>query len=98
MVHLAGFNTTQFAWGRTKLPRQTQPVPPIYQPEIAANAIHWAAYHRRRRVYVGLPTVLNVLGERVAPGFVDWYLAKTGYDSQMIDAPLDPAGHDHLFE
>src|SRR5690242_8095449 len=49
MVHLAGFNTTQFTWGRTKLPKQTQPVPPIYQPEIAADAIHWAAYHKRRR-------------------------------------------------
>ena len=67
MVHLAGFNTTQFTWGRTKLPKQTQPVPPIYQPEIAADAIHWAAYHRRRQIYVGVPTVLNILGERIAP-------------------------------
>src|SRR6476620_5990250 len=61
MVHLAAFNTTQFRWGRTKLSKQT--VPPIYQPEVAADAIHWAAYHRRRQVYVGFPTVLNVLGE-----------------------------------
>ena len=98
-VHLAGFNTTQFAWGRTKLPRQTQPVPPIYQPEIAADAIHWAAYHRRRRVYVGLPTVLNVLGERVAPWLLDWYLAKTGYGSQMTEQPLDGGpGHDNLYQ
>src|SRR4051794_8185775 len=98
MVHLAGFNTTQFTWGRTKLPKQTQPVPPIYQPEIAADAIHWAAYHRRRQVFVGLPTVLNILGEWIAPSFLDWYLGKTGYDSQMTDEPLDPAGHDNLFE
>jgi NAD(P)-dependent dehydrogenase (short-subunit alcohol dehydrogenase family) len=98
MVHLAGFNTTQFTWGRTKLPKQTQPVPPIYQPEIAADAIHWAAYHRRRQVYVGLPTVLNILGERVAPWFLDWYLAKTGYGSQMTKQPLDGgANHDNLF-
>jgi NAD(P)-dependent dehydrogenase (short-subunit alcohol dehydrogenase family) len=97
MVHIAAFNTTQFTWGRTKLPWQTQPVPPIYQPEIAANAIHWAAYHRRRRLYVGAPTVMNLLGEYIAPGFVDWYLGKTGYDSQMIDAPLDPTDHDNLF-
>lgn len=97
MVHLAAFNTTQFTWGRTKLPKQTQPVPPIYQPEIAADAIYWAAYHRRRQVYVGLPTVLNILGERMVPGFLDWYLAKTGYSSQMIDQPLDPTGHDNLF-
>jgi NAD(P)-dependent dehydrogenase (short-subunit alcohol dehydrogenase family) len=98
MVHLAGFNTTQFTWGRTKLPKQTQPVPPIYQPEIAADAIHWAAHHRRRQIYVGLPTVLNILGEYVTPRFVDWYLAKTGYGSQMTDEPLDPTGHDNLFE
>jgi NAD(P)-dependent dehydrogenase (short-subunit alcohol dehydrogenase family) len=98
MVHIAAFNTTQFTWGRTKLPKQTQPVPPIYQPEIAADAIHWTAYHRRRRVYVGLPTVLNVLGEHVSPRFLDWYLAKTGYGSQMTDEPLDPTDHDNLFE
>ena len=83
MVHLPGVNTTQFTWGRTKLPKQTQPVPPIYQPEIAADAIHWAAYHKRRQIYVGVPTVLNVLGESVAPWFLDWYLAKTGYSGQM---------------
>ena len=98
MVHLAAFNTTQFRWGRTKLRRQTQPVPPIYQPEIAADAIHWAAHHRRRQVFVGLPTVLNVLGEWVAPSFLDWYLARTGYDSQMTDKPLNRADHDNLFE
>lgn len=98
MVHIAGFNTTQFTWGRTKLPKQTQPVPPIYQPEVAADAIHWAAYHRRRQIYVGTPTVLNILGEYVAPRFLDWYLAKTGYGSQMTDEPLDPTGHDNLFE
>src|SRR5581483_3679146 len=90
MVHIAAFNTTQFTWGRTKLPKQTQPVPPIYQPEIAADAIHWAAYHHRRRVYVGLPTVLNVLGEHVSPRFLDWYLAKTGYGSQIPDRPRQP--------
>jgi NAD(P)-dependent dehydrogenase (short-subunit alcohol dehydrogenase family) len=98
MVHLPGVNTTQFTWGRTKLPKQTMPVPPIYQPEIPADAIHHAAYHRRRQIYVGIPTVLNVLGENVAPWFLDWYLAKTGFGSQMTDQPLDPTGHDNLFE
>jgi short chain dehydrogenase len=99
MVHLSGFNTTQFTWGRTKLPKQTQPVPPIYQPEVAADAIHWAAYHRRRQVYVGLPTVVNVLGERVAPWFLDWYLGKTGYGSQMTKQPLHGGpSHDNLYE
>jgi NAD(P)-dependent dehydrogenase (short-subunit alcohol dehydrogenase family) len=99
MVHLAGFNTTQFTWGRTKLPKQTQPVPPIYQPEIAADAIHWAAYHKRRQIYVGWPTVLNILGERLAPWFLDWYLAKTGYGSQMTKQPLNGGpNHDNLYE
>lgn len=97
MVHIAAFNTTQFTWGRTKLPKQTQPVPPIYQPEIAADAIHWAAYHQRRQIFVGAPTVLNILGENVAPRLLDWYLAKTGYGSQMTDEPLDPTAHDNLF-
>jgi len=97
MVQLAGFNTTQFTWGRTKLPWQTRPVPPFYQPEVAAEAIHWAAYHRRREVFVGLPTVLNVVGERLAPWLLDWYLARTGVASQLTDKPLeDGAGHDNL--
>jgi NAD(P)-dependent dehydrogenase (short-subunit alcohol dehydrogenase family) len=99
MVQLAGFNTTQFTWGRTKLPKQTKPVPPFYQPEIAGDAIHWAAYHKRRQIFVGMPTVLNILGERVAPWFLDWYLAKTAFGSQMTKQPLqDGPGHDNLFE
>ncbi|HTX29903.1 MAG TPA: SDR family oxidoreductase [Solirubrobacteraceae bacterium] len=97
MVELPGVNTTQFTWGRTKLPKQTTPVPPIYQPEIPADAIHYAAYHRRRQIYVGIPTVMNIIGERVSPLFLDWYLAKTGFGSQMTNQPLDPAGHDNLF-
>jgi NAD(P)-dependent dehydrogenase (short-subunit alcohol dehydrogenase family) len=98
MIQLPGVNTTQFTWGRTKLPKQTMPVPPIYQPEVAADAIHYAAYHRRRQIYVGIPTVMNILGERVAPWLLDWYLAKTGFSSQMTDHDLDPNAHDNLFE
>jgi NAD(P)-dependent dehydrogenase (short-subunit alcohol dehydrogenase family) len=98
MVQLPGLNTTQFTWGRTKLPKQTTPVPPIYQPEIAADAVHHAAHHRRRQIYVGIPTVMNIVGERVAPWLLDRYLAKTAFDSQMTDQPLDPRGHDNLFE
>ena len=97
MIQLPGLNTPQFTWGRTKLPRQTQPVPPIYQPEIAADAIHHAAHHRRRQIYVGWPTVLNIIGERTAPWLLDWYLAKTGYSGQMTDQPLDTRDHDNLF-
>src|SRR5579875_2897139 len=98
MIQLPGLNTTQFTWGRTKLPKQTMPVPPIYQPEIAADAIHYAAHHKRRQIYVGIPTVMNILGERTAPWLLDRFLAKTGYSSQMTDQPLDPHGHDNLFE
>jgi len=98
MIQLPGLNTTQFTWGRTKLPKQTMPVPPIYQPEIAADAIHYAAHHRRRQIFVGIPTVMNIVGERLAPWILDWYLAKTGFDSQMTDHDLDPSGHDNLFE
>lgn len=98
MIQLPGLNTTQFTWGRTKLPKQTMPVPPIYQPEIAADAIHHAANHKRRQIYVGTPTVMNIIGERVAPWLLDRYLAKSAYDSQMTDQALDPQGHDNLFE
>jgi hypothetical protein len=99
MVQLAGFNMTQFTWGRTRLSRQTKPVPPFYQPEIAADAIHWAAYHRRCQIFGGSPTVLNIVGERVAPWLLDWYLAKTAYGSQMTKQPLNgDSGHDNLFE
>lgn len=98
MVHLPGMDTPQFTWGRTKLPRQTQPVPPIYEPEVAADAVHWAAHHRRRQLYVGAPTVATILAEALAPGLVDRYLARTNYDAQMTDRPLDPEGHDNLFE
>ncbi len=98
MIQLPGLNTTQFTWGRTKLPKQTMPVPPIYQPEIAADAIHYAAHHKRRQIYVGIPTVMNILGERVAPWLLDRYLAKSGLKSQMTGEHLDPRGHDNLFE
>jgi hypothetical protein len=98
MVQLPGLNTTQFTWGRTKLPKQTMPVPPIYQPEIAADAVHHAAHHKRRQIYVGIPTVMNIIGERTAPWLLDRMLAKTGYKNQMTDDDLDPQGHDNLFE
>jgi short-subunit dehydrogenase len=98
MVQLPGLNTPQFTWGRTKLPKQTQPVPPIYQPEVAAEAIHWCATHKRRELYVGLPTVYTILGEKLAPWLVDRYLAKTAYGSQETDQKLRPDDHDNLFQ
>jgi short-subunit dehydrogenase len=98
MIQLPGLNTTQFTWGRTKLAKQTMPMPPIYQPEVAADAIHYAAHHKRRQIYVGIPTVMNIVGERVAPWLLDRFLAKTGYKNQMTGHDLDSQGHDNLFE
>src|SRR5439155_121824 len=84
-------------WARTRMPREPQPVPPIYQPEVAAKAIVWAARHPRRELMVAWPTVKAILGNAVAPGLADRYLARSGYDAQQRDEPLDPARPDNLF-
>jgi NAD(P)-dependent dehydrogenase (short-subunit alcohol dehydrogenase family) len=97
-VQLPAHNTPQFEWGRAKLPRHPQPVPPIFQPEVAAKAIEHAAEHAPREILVAWPTVKAVLGERIAPGLLDRYLARTGYDSQQTDEPLDGEREGNLFE
>ena len=97
-VELPALNTPQFSWGRTKMPRQPQPVPPIFQPEVAADAIVWAARNQRRELYVGWPTVQAIVGNKIAPGLADLYLARTGYDAQQIDEPVPPDRRDNLFE
>ena len=96
MVHLPALNTPQFEWGRTKLPRHPQPVPPIYQPEVAAAAIVYAAEHRRRELLVGGPTVQTVWGERLAPSVIDYYLARKGVDAQQTSEPVAPDRPDNL--
>ena len=96
MVHLPALNTPQFEWGRTKLPRHPQPVPPIYQPEVAAAAIVYAAEHRRRELLVGGPTVQTVWGERLAPSVIDHYLAHKGVDAQQTSEPVAPDRPDNL--
>jgi NAD(P)-dependent dehydrogenase (short-subunit alcohol dehydrogenase family) len=78
MVHLPALNTPQFSWVRTRLPRKPQPVPPIYQPEIAADAIIWAVDHDRRKIEVGAPTVLAVEGNKLFAPIMDRYLARPG--------------------
>jgi NADP-dependent 3-hydroxy acid dehydrogenase YdfG len=90
LVQLPGLNTPQFDWVRTRLRHHPQPVPPIYQPEVAARAIAWAAEHPRRELWVGLPTVYTILGERVASGLMDRYLAKSNIQAQQSDEPIDP--------
>lgn len=98
MVHLPAVNTPQFEWVKSRLPRRAQPVPPIYQPEVPAEAIHWAAHHARRELFVGVPTVRTVWGNFLAPSFVDRYLASNGYDGQQTDEPEDPRRPHNLFE
>jgi NAD(P)-dependent dehydrogenase (short-subunit alcohol dehydrogenase family) len=98
MVQLPALNTPQFTWSRAKLGKQPQPVPPIFQPEVAADAIVWAASHPQRQLMVGWPTVKAILGNAVAAGFVDRFLARNGYDAQQTDRPVDPGRPDNLFE
>jgi NAD(P)-dependent dehydrogenase (short-subunit alcohol dehydrogenase family) len=98
MVQLPGLNTPQFTWVRTTLRRQPQPVPPIYQPELAADAIVYAADHPRREVWLGGSTVITILGNKLAPWFADRYLARTNVQAQQTDQPLDPTRRDYLYE
>jgi len=97
-VMLPAMNTPQFSWCRTRLPRHPQPVPPIFQPEVAARAIVWAASHKRREVYVGWPTVEAIYGQEIAPSFADRYLAKHCFDGQQTSQPVSPDRPDNLFE
>ncbi len=99
MVQMPAVNTPQFRWVRSRLSREAQPVPPIYQPEVAARAVVYASDHPQRREYwVGGSTVLTLLGNRVAPAILDRYLARTGFDSQQTDEPLDTSRPDNLWE
>ena len=98
MVHLPGMNTPQFGWCRSYMPRRAQPVPPIYQPEVAARAIHFAAHHRRREIHVGYSTLQTIYGQKLAPGLLDRYLATKAVDGQMTHE-LEPADRrDNLFQ
>jgi NAD(P)-dependent dehydrogenase (short-subunit alcohol dehydrogenase family) len=97
IVELPALNTPQFDHCRTRMPKQPQPVPPIYQPEVAADGIAWAARTGERELYVGAPTWKTILGERVAAGFADRYLAKNGYSGQMADQPVNGDRPDNLF-
>jgi len=97
MVQLPAMNTPQFDWVRNKLSREPQPVPPIYAPELAADAIVWAAGNRRRELSVGGTTAAAIWSNKIASGLLDRYLARTGYDSQQTDEPADPRRPDNLW-
>jgi short-subunit dehydrogenase len=98
IVHLPAVNTPQFSWCRTRLPRHPQPVPPIFDPQVPARAVYWAAHHKRREVFVGIPTIKAIYAQDVAPGFADWYLGKNGYSSQQTEQFVSPDRPDNLFE
>jgi NAD(P)-dependent dehydrogenase (short-subunit alcohol dehydrogenase family) len=98
MVQLPAVNTPQFTWARGKLPKTPQPVPPIFQPEVAADAIVWAAQHPQREVMVGGPTVKAIVGNAIAPSFADRYLARNGFDAQQTNEPANGGRPDNLFE
>jgi short-subunit dehydrogenase len=96
MVQLPGLNTPQFLHCRSKMPKVPQPMPPYYQPEVAADAVHWSAHHRRRELYVGGPTVKTIVGNKVAPWLVERVLAKQAYGGQQSDKAADPDRKDNL--
>ena len=96
MVQLPALNTPQFDWARNKMGWRPQPVPPIFQPEVAAEAIVFAAHARRREIDVAGPTVEAIIANKIAPGLLDWYLARTCYDGQLTDEP-EPQRSDNLF-
>jgi hypothetical protein len=99
MVQLPALNTPQFDVVRTRLPRHPQPVPPIYQPEVAARAIVTAAHHpARREWWVGGSTAIAVAGNAIAPGIGDRYLARTGFGAQQTSEPVAPDRPDNLIE
>jgi NAD(P)-dependent dehydrogenase (short-subunit alcohol dehydrogenase family) len=97
MVQLPGLNTPQFDHCLSKMPRHPMPVPPIFQPEAAAKAVYWAAHHRRRETYVGIPTVYTIIGNKLSPGLAERYLARTAVDGQQTSQPADPDRPANLF-
>jgi NAD(P)-dependent dehydrogenase (short-subunit alcohol dehydrogenase family) len=98
MVQMPALNTPQFGWVKSRLSRRAQPVPPIYQPEVAADAIYFAAHNPRREFYVGIPSVKAIVTNKIAPGLLDHILARTGYDSQQYDGAKDPNRPDNLWQ
>ena len=98
MVQMPALNTPQFDWCKTRMPHQPQPVPPIFQPEVAARAIVWAAHRRRREVWVGSSTMTAILANKLVPGFIDRYLAAKGYDSQQTPQPVRADRVDNFWE
>jgi NAD(P)-dependent dehydrogenase (short-subunit alcohol dehydrogenase family) len=98
MVHMPALNTPQFGWVKSRLKHKAQPVPPIFQPEVGARAVYWAAHHKRRELYVGMSTVEAIVGNKIAPGVLDHYLGRKGYASQQTSEPESPGRPNNLWE
>lgn len=98
MVDLPAINTPQFDWAMNLTGRRARPVAPVFQPEVAARAIYFAATHRRRQIWVGWPTVKAILANRFAPALLDRYLARAGYTGQLTDEPLRENAPSNLYE
>jgi short-subunit dehydrogenase len=96
-VQLPGLNTPQFNWNTSKMSGHPRPVAPVFQPELAAKAVVFVAEHPRRSMWVGISTAYTILGGRLAPRFLDWYLARTGVSGQQTHEPL-PRWGENLFE
>jgi short-subunit dehydrogenase len=97
-VDLPAVNTPQFDWALNKMGKRARPVAPIYQPEVAARAIFFAATHRRREVWVGFSTIKAILANYLAPGLLDRYLARSGYSGQLTQEPLPADAPGNLFQ
>lgn len=97
MVQMPALNTPQFGWVKSRLPHKAQPVPPIFQPEVGARAVYWAAHNKRRELFVGGSTTIVIQGNKLAAGFGDWYLSKTGYKGQQTTEPENPQRPNNLF-
>jgi len=98
MVQLPALNTPQFEWVKSRLTRKPQPVPPIFEPEVAARGIYWAAHHRRRELDIGFSSVKAIVGNKVFPGYLDRYLGRHGYDAQQTNEPADPNRPNNLWK
>src|SRR5439155_2733750 len=96
MVQMPALNTPQFGWVKSRLKHKAQPVPPIFQPEVGARAIYWAAHHGRRELHVGWPTVEAIVANKFVPGALDHYLARNGFRSQQTSQLEDPNRPDNL--
>jgi NAD(P)-dependent dehydrogenase (short-subunit alcohol dehydrogenase family) len=98
MLQLPAVNTPQFDWVKSRLPNRAEPVPPVYQPEVIADAVVWVSDHVREEMYLGMPAVKAIMGNRIMPRLLDHYLAHTGYTSQQTSVPEDPNRPDNLWE